>query len=63
MTRHLPPLAILHGLGGLIPFVACSLGALMLGSDGALRSLLALIAYGAAILAGIWHARPRRGEA
>lgn len=51
MTRHPPPLAILLGLGGLVPFVAGSLGALMLGSNGALRSLQALIAYGAVILA------------
>lgn len=51
MTRPLSPLAIVLGLGGLIPFVVCGLGAMTLGSDGALRSLLALIAYGATILA------------
>ena len=51
MTRPLSPFAIVLGLGGLIPFVAAGLGALTLGSDGALRSLLALIAYGATILA------------
>lgn len=51
MTRHPPLLAILLGLGGFIPFAACGLGALMLDSDGALRSTLALIAYGAVILA------------
>ena len=51
MTRHPPPLAILLGLGGLIPFVACGLGALALGSGGASRALHALIAYGATILA------------
>lgn len=51
MTRPLPPFAILLGLGGLIPFAATGLGAMTLGSDGALRSLLALIAYGATILA------------
>lgn len=50
MIRHPPPLAILLGLGGLIPFAVCGLGVLTLRGDGALRSLLALIAYGAAIL-------------
>lgn len=51
MTRPLSPFAILLGLSGLVPFVACGLGALTLGSDGALRSLLALAAYSATILA------------
>lgn len=51
MTRYPPLLAILLGLGGLIPFVACSFGALALGGAGASRSLHALIAYGATILA------------
>ncbi len=51
MTRPLPPFAIMLGLAGLLPFVLCSLGALSLSSDGATRSLLALVAYGATILA------------
>ena len=50
-TRPLPRFAILLGLAGLLPFVLCSLGALSLSSDGATRSLLALVAYGATILA------------
>lgn len=51
MTRPLPPFAIALGLAGLLPFLLCSLGALSLSSDGATRSLLALVAYGATILA------------
>ncbi len=51
MTRPLPPFAIMLGIAGLLPFVLCSLGALSLSSDGATRSLLALVAYGATILA------------
>ncbi len=51
MTRPLPPLAIALGIAGLLPFILCSLGALMLSSDWADRSLLALLAYGAVILA------------
>ena len=51
MTRRLPTFAILLGLAGLLPFAACSLGALSLEPDAAERSLLALIAYGATILA------------
>ena len=51
MTRPLPPFAIMLGLAGLLPFVLCSLGALSLSSDGSTRSLLALVAYGATILA------------
>jgi len=51
MTRPLPPFAIVLGLAGLLPFVICSLGALSLSSDGSTRSLLALVAYGATILA------------
>ena len=51
MTRPLPRLAILLGLAGLLPFVLCSLGALSLSSDASTRSLLALVAYGATILA------------
>ena len=45
----MPPLAILLGLGGLIPFVGCGLGA-MTRSAGADQLLSALIGYGAVIL-------------
>ena len=51
MTRHPPPLAILLGLGGLIPFAACGIGALTLAGGEASHALHALIAYGATILA------------
>ena len=51
MTRPLPPFAILLGAAGLVPFLVCSVGALSLSSDGSTRSLLALVAYGATILA------------
>lgn len=51
MLSRVSPLAILLGLGGLLPFLACGLGALTLGGEGALRSSLAMIAYGATILA------------
>lgn len=51
MTRPLPPFAIVLGLAGLLPFILCSLGAVSLSSDGSTRSLLALVAYGATILA------------
>ena len=51
MTRRLPTFAILLGLAGLLPFAACSLGALSLEPDQADRALLALVAYGATILA------------
>jgi hypothetical protein len=44
-------LAIVLGLGGLIPFVAASFGAVALQGDWATRSLLALQAYAAVILA------------
>ncbi len=51
MTRPLPMFAILLGLGGLLPFAACGLGALSPDPALADRSLLALVAYGAVILA------------
>ncbi len=51
MNRPLPSFAILLGLAGLLPFLFCSLGALSLSSDASTRSLLALVAYGATILA------------
>ena len=51
MTRPLPKFAIALGLAGLLPFIAASLGALAFQGDWADRSLLALLAYGATILA------------
>ena len=68
MRRSLPPLAILLGLAGLIPFAVCGYGAV--GGYGD-RAVLALAAYGAVILAFLggvhWgFALPepsRRGEA
>ena len=51
MTRPLPLIAIILGLAGLVPFLACALGALSLQGDGATRSMLALSAYGAVVLA------------
>ena len=51
MTRPMPSFAIVLGIAGLVPFLVCSLGALSLSSDGSTRSLLALVAYGATILA------------
>ena len=51
MTRPLPTIAILLGLAGLLPFAGCGLGALSPDPVLAERSLLALVAYGAVILA------------
>lgn len=51
MTRPLPTIAILLGLAGLLPFAGCGLGALSPDVALAERSLLALVAYGAVILA------------
>ena len=51
MNRRLPPLAILLGAAGLLPFLACALGAVATTDGTAQRLLLALIAYGAVILA------------
>lgn len=51
MTRPLPKFAIALGLAGLLPFIAASLGATAFQGDWADRSLLALLAYGATILA------------
>ena len=51
MNRNLPTVAMLLGIAGLIPFVACSLGAMSLVGEGAERSLLALLAYASVILA------------
>ena len=50
MPNRLPLLAVLLGLGGLIPFLGCGAGALAFGADWANRSLLGLVAYGACIL-------------
>lgn len=51
MTSRLPPLALLLGLGGLIPFLACGLGSVTAGGAvPADRALLALIEYAAIIL-------------
>lgn len=51
MTRKLPSIALLLGIGGLIPFVVCSLGALANPPPNDELSLMALVAYGAVILA------------
>ena len=48
MNRPLPILATLLGLAGLLPFIGCGLAAL--GPQGD-RATLALVAYGAVILA------------
>ncbi len=48
MRRSLPPLALVLGLAGLIPFALCGYGAV--GSFGD-RAAVALAAYGAVILA------------
>ena len=51
MTARLPPLALLLGLGGLLPFLACGLGSVTAGGAvPADRALLALIEYDAIIL-------------
>ena len=52
MPQRLPFLALLLGLGGLVPFIACGVGAVAwpATSDWSTRALLALIGYGAAIL-------------
>lgn len=51
MNRPLPSLALLLGILGLIPFVVCGLGALANPPPNDARALLALVAYGAVILA------------
>jgi Protein of unknown function (DUF3429) len=48
MNRPLPILATLLGLCGLIPFIACAIASLGLEGD---RAMLALVAYGAVVLA------------
>lgn len=48
----LPPIAIVLGVAGVIPFLVCSVGVLALRDpDAAGRVLVALIGYGATILA------------
>jgi hypothetical protein len=51
MNRKLPSIAMLLGIGGLIPFLVCALGALANPPPNDELSLMALIAYGAVILA------------
>lgn len=51
MNRPLPTYAFILGAAGLLPFVATSFGALAWQGDWGDRSLLALLAYGATILA------------
>ena len=51
MNRKLPTIALLLGIGGLIPFIVCGLGALTNPPPNDAASLMALIAYGAVILA------------
>lgn len=50
MNRTLPSIAMLLGIGGLIPFAICSLVALTNTPPNGERALFALIAYGAVIL-------------
>ncbi len=51
MNARLSPLALLLGLGGLVPFLACGLGSVTAGGAvPADRALLALIEYAAIIL-------------
>jgi hypothetical protein len=50
MTRRLPLTAILLGVVGLIPFIACGIAALGVEEASAQKMLWALIAYGAVIL-------------
>ena len=51
MNRSVPLAAVLLGIAGLIPFFVCGLGTLSLQDADAARVLLALIGYGAVILA------------
>ena len=51
MNARLPPLALLLGAGGLVPFLACGLGSVTAGGAvPADRALLALVEYAAIIL-------------
>jgi hypothetical protein len=51
MNRSLPTIAMLLGIAGLIPFAVCGLGALANAPPNDEWALLALVAYGAVILA------------
>lgn len=51
MNRSLPTVAMLLGIAGLVPFAVCGLGALANQPPNDERALLALVAYGAVILA------------
>ncbi len=52
MNRRLPTAALLLGIAGLIPFVACGLAAVAASTDARTgHAMLALIGYGAVILA------------
>lgn len=52
MPRHLPTAALVLGIAGLIPFIACGIAALSTFDDArAMFFLQALVAYGAVILA------------
>lgn len=51
MFRRLPPLAVILGLAGLIPFLACGLLAARVEPERATLPLIALVGYGAVILA------------
>ena len=50
MPHRLPVLAVILGLGGLVPFVGCGVGTLALSGVWAGRFLIALTTYGACIL-------------
>ncbi|HEX3349624.1 MAG TPA: DUF3429 domain-containing protein [Acetobacteraceae bacterium] len=52
MHARLPTIALLLGIVGLIPFIGCAIATVSAGTpDQTSRGLLALIAYGAVILA------------
>lgn len=52
MHHRLPPAALALGIAGLLPFIGLGIAALSTASDtDALRYLLALVAYGAVVLA------------
>ena len=50
MAVKLPTLAVLLGVGGLVPFIGCAMVALSVSEPAATFWLQALIAYGAVIL-------------
>lgn len=51
MNKRLPPIAVVVGLAGLLPFLGCGFGTLAFHDPvQAARALTALIAYGAVIL-------------